>query len=156
MAEHIYKIKSAPLFRIKAEVAAAQEAESGPYGDVRYMPVKGGTFEGERLRGKLLPGGADCQLIRQDNVADINVRVVMETDDGVRFLMRGFGLRHASEDVMRKLMAGEAVPAKNYYFRETFFFETPSGKYDWLNRLIGIGGGERNKDGVVLDVYELK
>lgn len=144
-----------PLFHLQAEVAPPQAAENGPYGDRRYMPVTGGRFEGERLRGKILPGGADCQLIRPDNVAELDVRVMLETDDGARILMKGLGLRHAPEEVMRKIMANEAVSPDSYYFREAFFFEAPAGAYDWLNRMIAVGGGERTPEGVGIDVYEI-
>ena len=30
------------------------------------MPILGGRFDGQRLRGRLLPSGADLQLLRAD------------------------------------------------------------------------------------------
>ena len=144
-----------PLFTLKAQVDPPQSAPNGPFGDRRFMPVSGGEFAGDRICGKILPGGADCQLIRPDGVAELDVRVMFETDDGVQILMKGLGMRHGPPEVVARLLAGETVPGSEYYFRETFFFEAPAGKYDWLNKLIGIGEGSRSAEGVELDVYEV-
>lgn len=144
-----------PLFDLAADVAPAQVTPEGPYGTRRFIPVTGGHFGGERLSGHLLPGGADCQLIRPDGVAELDVRVAFRTDDGVVFLMKGLGLRHGSDEVMRRIAAGEPVPASEYYFRETMTFEAPRGRYDWLNRIIAIGVGERRAQSVHLSVYEV-
>jgi hypothetical protein len=144
-----------PLFDLAAHVAAPQVTPAGPYGTRRFIPVTGGRFEGDRLAGRLLPGGADCQLIRPDGVAELDVRVTFETHDGVIFLMKGLGLRHGPDAVMQRIAAGEQVPAAEYYFRETMIFEAPAGRYDWLNRLVAIGRGERRADSVHLSIYEV-
>ncbi|HOB66039.1 DUF3237 domain-containing protein [Ottowia sp.] len=148
-------IQTRPLFVMTAEVAPAQVTPDGPYGTRRFIPVTGGRFEGERLRGRMLPGGADCQLIRPDGVAELDVRTTFETDDGVLFLMRGLGLRHGAPEVMARITRGEEVPASDYYFRETMIFEAPRGRYDWLNKLVALGVGERRAATVLLHIHEL-
>lgn len=148
-------IRSRPLFALQAEVAAPQVAEHGPYGTRRFIPVTGGRFEGERLSGTVLPGGADCQLIRPDGVAELDVRVMLRAEDGHEFLMRAFGLRHGPPEVMARIARGEVVAPDAYYFRESVFFEAPEGPLVWLNRLMGVGVGIRNPDSVVLEVHEL-
>ncbi len=75
-------IQTRPLFRLTAEVATPQVAPNGPYGDRRFIPVTGGAFAGERLSGRILPGGADCQLIRPDGIAELDVRVTLQAEDG--------------------------------------------------------------------------
>jgi hypothetical protein len=52
-------------------------------------------------------------------------------------------------------MSGAEVDPGEYYFREALFFETPAGKYDWLNRLIAIAKGGRLKSHVLIDAYEV-
>ena len=148
-------IELRPLFTLYADVAQPQIAEKGPYGDRRFIPVTGGSFTGERLSGKILPGGADCQLIRPDGIAELDVRCTFETDDGVMFLMKGLGMRHGPKEVLDRIAAGEGVPASDYYFRESMIFEAPAGKYDWLNRIIAIGKGQRKAAQVVIDVFEV-
>jgi hypothetical protein len=88
-------------------------------------------------------------------VAELDVRVTFRTDDGVVFLMKGLGLRHGSADVMQRLSAGEEVPGSAYYFRESMTFEAPPGRYDWLNRVVAIGTGERRSASVHIAVYEV-
>lgn len=144
-----------PLFQLYAEVAKPQVAAQGPYGDRRFIPVTGGHFAGERLSGKILPGGADCQLIRPDGVAELDVRCTFETDDGVIFLMKGLGMRHGPEAVLQRIADGEEVDPGEYYFREMMIFEAPAGKYDWLNKLLAIGTGERKSSQVVIKVFEI-
>ena len=101
-----------------ADVVPPQITPDGPYGERRFMPVTGGQLSGDRIRGVFLPGGSDCQLIRPDLVAELDVRVVILTDDGVHILMKGLGLRHGAPDVIKRLQAGEEVGADEYSFRE--------------------------------------
>jgi hypothetical protein len=144
-----------PLFQINAKVATPQVTPGGPIGDRRFIPVTGGTFNGDKLRGKLLAGGSDCQLMRSDGVAELDVRVTLQCDDGEIIYMKGLGLRHGPEDVMQKLAAGEEVDPSEYYFRESMFFEAAPGKYEWLNRVLAISSGRRGPDSVILDVFEV-
>ena len=148
-------LETRPLFRISAQVAAPQIVAGGPYGERRFIPVTGGSFSGERISGRVLSGGADCQLIRPDGAAELDVRVALEADDGAIILMKGLGIRHASADVMQRIANGERVDGTEYYFREAMVFEAPDGPHAWLNRLIAIGIGERLPDEVVVDVFEI-
>ena len=148
-------IELKPLFQIQAQVAEPQVSSGAPYGDRRFIPVTGGTFEGDRLRGKLPAGGSDCQLLRADGVADLDVRVTLQTDDGAIIYMKGLGLRHGPPEVMQRLAAGEAVDPGEYYFRESVLFEAPAGPYGWLNRVLALGTGRRDPARVILDVFEV-
>ena len=120
-----------------------------------YFPTPGGTFAGERLRGQLLAGGSDCQLMRTDGVADLDVRISMQCDDGTIVFMKGLGMRHGPAEVMKRLADGEDVDPSEYYFREAILFEAPPGDYVWLNRVLAIGSGRRDPDLVTVDVFEV-
>jgi len=148
-------LNSRPLFRIKADVAEPQVTADGPYGVRRFIPVTGGTFEGDRLRGVLLPGGADAQMIRADGHAELDVRVALQTDDGAIIYMKGLGLRAATPEVAARMAAGENVDRSEYYFREAMQFEAPPGAYAWMNAILAVGVGERTPDQVLLDVFEI-
>ncbi|MXY41902.1 MAG: DUF3237 domain-containing protein [Rhodospirillaceae bacterium] len=148
-------IQLKPLFRINANVAEPQTTPQGPVGDRRFIPVTGGTFEGERLRGEMLAGGSDCQLMRADGVAELDVRVSLRCDDGVIIFVKGLGLRHGPAEVMQRVAAGEDVDPREYYFREAILFEAPPGAYEWLNRVLAIGTGRRDPNAVILEVFEV-
>ena len=144
-----------PLFRAEITLAPAQELGAGPLGRRRIIPITGGRFDGERLSGRVLPGGADWQVIRPDGVADLDARYTLETGDGALIYVRNKGYRHGPEDVIRRLAAGEAVDPKLYYMRTTPWFETGDARYAWLNRIVCAGIGARLAAGVELEFFEL-
>lgn len=132
-----------------------QELGTSPLGRRRIIPITGGTFEGERLTGRVLPGGADWQVIRPDGVADLDARYTIETHDGALIYVRNKGYRHGPEDVIRRLAAGEAVDPKLYYMRTTPWFETGDARYAWLNRIVCVGTGARLAAAVQLEFFEV-
>jgi hypothetical protein len=144
-----------PLLRAEITLAPVQELGTSPLGRRRIIPITGGTFEGERLSGRVLPGGADWQVIRPDGVADLDARYTIETHDGALIYVRNKGYRHGPEDVIRRLAAGEAVDPKLYYMRTTPWFETGDARYAWLNRIVCVGTGARLAAAVQLEFFEV-
>ena len=149
-------IASRPLFRIALNVAGILDIGNTPLGGRKIAAVQGGTFEGERLRGHVHPApGGDWLLMRHDGVLTLDVRLTLETDDGALIYMRYNGMRHGPDEVMAKVNRGEAVDPGSYYFRVAPQFETAAPQYDWLNRMLCIGVGERTATGPVYTVYEI-
>ncbi|HXU40997.1 MAG TPA: DUF3237 domain-containing protein [Burkholderiales bacterium] len=145
-----------PLLKADITLAPAQELGDSPLGRRRIINITGGTFRGERLSGKVLPGGADWQVIRPDGVADLDARYTLETSDGALIYVRNHGYRHGPADVLKKLAAGEEVDPSLYYMRTTPLFETGDARYAWLNRLICVGTGARRKSSVHLEIFEIQ
>ena len=145
-----------PLFRAEIALAPPQELGAAPLGRRRIVPISGGRFRGERLAGRVLPGGADWQIVRGDGVSQLEARYTLETDDGALVYVRNVGLRHGPPEVLAKLAAGEPVDASLYYMRTTPTFETGAVKYQWLNRVVCIATGARLANAVELDVFEVK
>jgi len=148
-------LRSELLFTLTGRVSSPQEIGASPSGQRRIVPIEGGDFKGPKLRGMVLPGGADWMLVRPDGVAQINVRMTLQTDDGDLIFMKYGGFRHGPTDVMDRLARGEAVEPTEYYFRITPLFETGSQKYAWLNKIITIGAGHKLANGPVYYVYEI-
>jgi len=148
-------LRSQPLFTIAMQVLPPQNVGPTPAGHRRIVPLAGGTFEGPKLRGNVLAGGGDWMLVRPDGVAQIDVRVTLQTDDGDLIFMRYGGLVHGPKQVMERLARSEAVDPSEYYLRVTPLFETASQKYAWINRIVGIGIGQRLPEGLIYDVYEI-
>lgn len=142
------------LFSIGLEVPVLALGDT-PYGGRRIARVDGGSFEGPKLRGIVLPGGAGWIILRRDGVLDIEVRIVLETDDKQMIYMRWKGFRHGPKDVIDRLNRGEAVDPSSYYFRTTPYFETSSECYSWLNRICSIATGSRVGDRRGFDVYQV-
>lgn len=144
-----------PLFRIEADLGQITEVGATPYGGRRVIEILGGRVTGARLRGRILSGGADWQIIRGDDVADIQARYVIETDAGARVLVRSDGLRHGPPDVLARIAAGEQVDPALYYFRTALRFEASATELNWMNRAIFFAFGARERLSVSLDVHEL-
>jgi len=148
-------ISPTPIFRIHAQLADILDVGRTPYGGRRMIGILAGRVTGEKLNGRILPGGADWQIIRSDGVADIKAHYVIESDAGARILVASEGLRHGPPDVIAKLAAGEPVSPDLYYFRTVMRFETAEPSLDWLNRILALARGAREANAVRLDVYEV-
>ena len=83
-----------PLFRAEITLAPAQELGEAPHGRRRIIPITGGRISGERVSGRVLPGGADWQVVRADGVAELDARYTIETADGALIYVSNRGVRH--------------------------------------------------------------
>ncbi len=140
-------------FALSVEVTAPLELGTTHLGRRRGIAISGGTVAGPRLSGTVLPGGADWQIIRPDGVAELEARYTLRADDGGLISVVNRGLRHGPEDVMRKLLAGEAVDPAAYYFRCTPVFETAAPAHQWLMRTVFVARGARHPDRVEIDIF---
>jgi hypothetical protein len=126
-----------------------------PHGIRRIIPITGGTFEGPKIKGEVLDGGADWQIVRKDGVAELEAHYQIKTDDGVIIYLKNTGLRVASPEVAARIGRGEQVSPSEYYMRTNLKFEAPKGKYEWMNNAIFICNGFRNPDNVVIQVWKV-
>jgi hypothetical protein len=149
-------LASRPLFTIRIHLHPMQQLGATPLGRRRVVPVSGGSFEGERLRGTVLPhAGSDWLLERSDGSFQQDARFTLETDDGALIGMSYRGVRNSTPEVAARLARGEDVPAADYYLRTAPFFETAAERYAWLNGIVSVGVGQRIAGGVIYDVFEI-
>jgi hypothetical protein len=100
----------------------------------------GGTFQGPKIQGIVVPGGADWQLVRPDGDTELSARYTLETDDGVLIQVINRALIHIPDEVKAKMAAGEPVDKSMYYVRSVLDFEAPLGSpYEWLNHAVFLG-----------------
>jgi uncharacterized protein DUF3237 len=144
------------LYTSRIDIAAPLEIGKAAYGQRRVINITGGAFAGPRLSGRILPGGADWQVIRHDGIAELDARYTLETADGALIYIRNWGLRHGPPGVIARLGAGETVDPGEYYFRTTPVFETGAPAYAWLNGIIAVAVGERRANAVIITAYEVK
>jgi hypothetical protein len=144
-----------PLCIFHVELADILAFGATPYGERRVVNILGGSVTGMRLRGRILPGGADWQIIRSDGTADIRARYTIEAEDGALILVNSEGLRHGPADVIARLGRGEPVDPALYYFRTALRFETATPSHAWLNKILAIGRGQREARAVRLEVFEV-
>jgi hypothetical protein len=148
-------VRTRPLFVMRLDVLPLQVVGATPAGFRRIGVVPSGIFEGERLSGAVLEGGADWQDVRRDGSVTLKVRLVLKTTDEALIGMTYRGLRHGPTEVLARLDRGEPVDPADYYFRTVCFFETAAERYAWLNGIVAVGLGHRHPDGPVYSVFEV-
>ncbi len=148
-------LSSEPILRVDCELENILQFGATPYGERRVINILGGTATGPRLKARILPGGADWQIIRADGATDIEARYTVESSDGGLILVNSAGLRHGPPDVIEKLGRGEPVDPSLYYFRTLMRFETAQPNLRWLNTILALARGERRARSVRLQVFEV-
>lgn len=143
-------LKSEFLLALTAELEPPQMIGKTPQGNRQVFYAKGGTFEGPKLKGTILPGGGDWLRHRPDGASELDVRATMQTDDRQLIYVHYRGIIHRPE--RGKGDGGEAAAT---YFRTTPVFETSSEKYSWLNRIISVGVGRSVPNGAAYRVYRI-
>ena len=143
-------------FEIRATVAEPQDFGLMDHGRRRVVEITGGTFEGPRIKGRIVPGGADWQSIQPDGFSRLDTRYALETDQGQLIYVQNFGLRHAPPEVMAQLNAGETVDPDLIYFRTVPTFEASAAELKWLERSVFIGIGQRYPEDVRVQFWRVK
>jgi hypothetical protein len=144
------------VMALHVTVGAPLEVGAVPRGRRRIVPIEGGTFEGPQLRGTVLPGGADWQIVRVDGLAELDTRYTLKTDAGDVIYVQNAGMRHAPPDITARLLAGQDVDPALVYFRTVPTFETQATHLQWLTRAIFVGSGERHPHDVVIRVWKVE
>ena len=112
----------------------------GPQGTRIVVAVTGGTFTGPKMKGIVKGPGGDWVTMRDDGSVQLDVRLILETDDGAKILMqyKGIGLEGAKK------------------IRTAPLFETGDERYAWLNNVQAIGIGQSGDGSVTYDIYALQ
>jgi hypothetical protein len=119
------------VFEANVAIAETLVMGKGKYGERRVIPITGGTIEGPRLQGEVLPGGADWQLVRADGDIELEARYPVRASDGALIQVCNRCLMHVPP--------GTTDP-RQIYSRSAPVFEAPSdGPHAWLNHSIFIG-----------------
>ena len=150
----ISAVRTRPLFSTRFLASAPVVVGQVHHGERRATFIESGSFEGDRLRGQVL-GGMDWQLVRDDGAFELDIKLMMRTDDGKEIAMSCRGLRCGPQGVMDDLAKGVAVDPSQYYFRVQASFEASDPELDWLNRIFAIGLGHRLPDGPLYNFFEL-
>src|SRR6201996_4539332 len=141
------------VFTITAHIAGVTTAGDIGSGIRRIIPITGGEVKGEGINGKVCAFGADFQIIRPNELIDLEAKYAFETDDGATIYVENRGIRFRPLDLLEKLKRGEPVDPALIYFRTHPRFETGHEKYRWLMQHIFVGSAARHADRVIIDVH---
>ena len=113
----------------------------GPFGTRMVFEVTGGRFEGPRLKGQIVTGGADWLLVGADGWGRLDVRAQFVTDDGAAIYVSYYGLLEMNEKVARATAETTGTDYGDQYFRTSPRFETGDPRYAWLNHTLFVAEG---------------
>ena len=139
---------------VAAPIEAGSVTGLNSRGKRRIIPITGGTVTGQ-VNGKILPGGADFQIVVSDTTTDLDARYMIELDNGEHIFMQNRALRRGSASDIAKLVRGEPVAPEAIYFRCVPTFEVSSPALAWLTQSIFVGTGARFPDRVQLSIFRL-
>src|SRR6201996_6078903 len=143
------------VFTITAHIAGVTTAGDIGSGIRRIIPITGGEVKGDGINGKVCPFGADFQIIRPNELIDLEARYAFETDDGATVYVENKGIRFGPVELLQKLKRNEPVDPRLIYFRTVPRFETGHANYRWLMENLFVGSAARHADRVVIDVHQV-
>ena len=138
---------------LSVQVAEPQDVGVTPRGRRRLIPIIGGSAEGHGWQARVVPGGADFQLMTASGMTDLDARYTLETDAGDWIYVQNNALRCGAPDAMARLARGEPVDPAEIYFRCAPRFETASLALGWINERLFIGSGVRRPDRVEMQFF---
>lgn len=150
-------LRSEFLYRAHIDVEGFYEVGQTFRGRRNIVRVKGGWFEGPRLKGEILQGTGDWFVVRPSGVAEGDVRDTYRTHDGHVIYVSYRGIIDMPPAIWEQLGRDEDVDPARYYLRGQPMFETAEedNPYSWLNRIIAVSVGKQEKLGVTYDVYQI-
>lgn len=129
--ESIYRdFKTELMWEANVKIGTMINIGESKRGTCRVIPITGGTFSGPKIKGEVLPGGEDWQLVRPDGDTELNARYLLKTDEGIL-------IRVANKALMHTPVKGEGA---GFYVKSVVDLEAPSSSsYDYLNHSIFLG-----------------
>jgi len=143
------------LMTLHADLKAPLEIGNGPYGVRTIFDATGGTFDGKRLSGKVLPSGGDWILFDADGVGHLDVRITLETQDGAYIYVQYYGAIVMNEKANTALEQGGSTEYGDTYFMTQPRFETGDSRYRWLNGTMAVAEGRMGPNAVEYRVFAL-
>jgi len=143
------------LMTYRADLKPPVNVGGGPFGSRQIFDVTGGHVEGPRIKGRLVPSGADWLLMGADGVGRLDVRGTMQTGDGACIYMQYFGILVMNEKVVEAMTTGRETGYGDTYFFTQPRFETGDERYAWLNTAVCIGQGRTLPSAVEYKVWQV-
>jgi hypothetical protein len=140
---------------LSVQVAAPIEVGAVGHGTRRVIPITGGTCSARDWDARVLPGGADFQLIINERLVRLDARYVLETDAGDRIFVQNSAVRTAPPAVTMRLLRGEPVEPSDVYFRCAPRFEASAPALAWMMERMFLGTGLRQPAEVVMRFFEV-
>lgn len=144
-----------PLLTLRGDLREPVDVGAGPAGARRIFDVTGGSFEGPRLSGRVLPSGGDWLLVGNDGVGRLDVRLTLATEDDAFMYVQYHGVIVLNEKVVAAMARGTETAFGDTYFVTAPRFETGDPRYAWLNAVVAVGQGRIAPGAVEYQMFEV-
>jgi hypothetical protein len=104
-----------------------------------YNVQPGGWFKGPKLSAKVVQPAADWLRVMPAGNARLDVRLTLKTEDDQLIYVTYGGVISHSKESFDRLMKGEVLTAKDFYFITAPTMQSASEKYSWVNHLQAVG-----------------
>ncbi len=105
-------------------------------GEALIVPTDKGYFDGEELKGVVVPMGMGVVYMKDPGKNDIKTTMLLKTDDDAKIIMDMKAWFDIDPDVEAKMSEGIAVSPEDYYYKGNVSFQTDNEKYKWLERKV--------------------
>ncbi len=155
MEPDVEGLRTEYLFTIIGELDFGSLHQFGetPLGTRRIGGIAGGTFNGPKLAGQVLPGFGDWMVVRDDGTSVGDIRMALQTDGGELILASYKAKLKITPEVHARLRSGGAVDPSEYYLRSSPSLETASLEHGWLNDIVTVGRGTITDTGFTNTVF---
>lgn len=129
-----------PLAHVSVAPGERYAVRGGPFGDRVIAGISAGRWEGERLTGDIVGPGGDWAKPGPGDAMLLDVRQVVQTDDGA---------------VIYVTYSGRCDRSRGSYTVAPTF-ETSDERYTWLNAVQAVGKGTFSDGRLHYDMYEVR
>ena len=120
MADGIPSPKQGTLaFSVNLQISATHEVGNTPYGKRRLLDVKGGTITGDRLKGTVVTGGLEYELVLSNGVVEYQGINILKTSGGAMIYVRSCGVSPDGTSPPRLIPDFEAATSGSEAFLNT-------------------------------------
>jgi hypothetical protein len=134
-----------PIMELEVDIGESFVVGKTSKGFLQVIPITGGTFSGAKLRGIIVPGGADWNTRMDSGLTHVFAKYVIKTDDGAFISVENEG--YLEPDISKP------------FFKTTPKFQVEEdGKYGWLAHGVYVGSlqvRDSGKPGVRIGIYKL-
>ena len=118
-----------PLMRFNVDVAAPIDVGMAPTGQRMVANITGGSFDGERLAGRIHASGADWIRVDQAGMGHVDVRIVLETADGAEVYVAYSGFLEMNARFGEAVASRGQTQIGDLYLVTHLRFETGDPRY---------------------------
>ena len=143
-------------FEAYVDVAPSEHVGNGAGDVLDLTPITGGTVDGPRLRGAIVPGGGDWAVLRGAGVYKLDARYLFRAEDGalIDIVNRGYW-RALTSEALARAQAGRRLEESEVYFRTSPVFRTDAPAHRWLAETVFVGFAREEAGQICIRFYEV-